>query len=500
MYRVEADFPPHKEHIYTFSIDGVSYENMVTRSELDRRARENNDAPSKTERRASVTPNKTTTPRTSPKPNSTQKTADISFDPFGDNTGSAVNTDSFDPFSSNNNSNNNNNNKSFDSFDSTAPLGTTKQSDPFASTPSPTTSKSIAAQKKSSNTTANFDPFDDNSGGPSSDPFGSSPSSASSANNTKPTAKPVATSLNKPQQSGGKDSDLLAVGEATPPPKPQRRASAIEIQQDFADMTFTAAPAPKPVVAAAQHSSGPAEPNSPSEDQKKAAEEELCKDPWKAKNLVDLDLSGKESKEKARRQSVATGKGPTLGDLMGNPNTRRTSIGAGDAPVMGGASQPQQQPQHPASEPNDDPFGAPALLVATNVNSAQQFQQQQQQGFASNSISAFNSTFDPYANMPPPQPVGAAMGAQQQRRASGVGMMGTSMMGGGAPMQQQQYQQPQYMQQQPMSMGGNGMGNGMSVAPQQQRRASGVGMMQGMGMQSQPANGGKSSLDNLGSW
>ena len=231
----------------------------------------------------------------------------------------------------------------FDPFDeSPAPAPAAKSSaaaslfDAFDESPQP----AKTATKKASGT--NFDAFGSDPFGASSDPFASPAPAAAPAQRT-PASQPAKAAAPAPKAAAPApapaaskavpnffDDDFApAAPPAAPaandfgnfgaaPAAPQRRSSAVEISNDFAGLTFAAAPAPAPVMAAA-----PAPVMAPAPVAEAAP---ASNDPWSQSNLVNLDLSGRDA---APKRPSATTQGPSLASMMHVPTNSRASFTAG---------------------------------------------------------------------------------------------------------------------------------------------------------------------------
>jgi len=126
--------------------------------------------------------------------------------------------------------------------------------------------------------------------------------------------------------------------------KSTRRSSAAEISLDFAGLSFVAAPEPPKMAAVPR--------DVPAAVPQPVKTEEVELDPW-ASNLVDLDLSNRT----AQRRSSLQNSGPSLNNLMGQPNQPVTN----------------RRPSWTAQEmlnSLDDPFGAPPILTASAMPTA----------------------------------------------------------------------------------------------------------------------------------
>lgn len=211
--------------------------------------------------------------------------------------------------------------------------------DPFSSSPAPSHS---------------HDPFAPSPNPAQRDPFAVSapPSRAADPFAAPPAAAPSHTTHNaqaRHQQQQNTQDIFNFDAPTASATKPNRRASAIEIAQDFADLSFgnpVPPPAPTPVVMPQPAPLAP-------EPVKEAAP----LDPWQT-GLVDLDLSSKSASN--RRQSTIANSGPTLDSLMGsNPvPQRRSSMTVGSMPP----TQPSMMPVVPPTQNNafSDPFAATA--------------------------------------------------------------------------------------------------------------------------------------------
>jgi hypothetical protein len=218
---------------------------------------------------------------------------------------------------------------------------------------------------------------------------------------------------------------------------------------DFAGLAFVAASAApatqQPQTTASRLDSQPAEeiaaeptPNSSN-----------LKDPWHATNLVDLDFTGKNSKQQTQARGSITGQGPSLDNLMGKPTVRRTSVGGGQINVDALTAPPQ--PPAPASV---DPFGAPNMLFAGNQFAPTAPQQQ----------------FQPTSSVMGGRP----MGGVQQQTGAGMNAMNRSP---------------------PVNPFGNSTGVGGAGMGMQQRGS--ITGSYGMNSIPNPAKPAPNSLDNL---
>ncbi len=299
------------------------------------------------------------------------KHMDDTFDPFAPS--STCSTSTFDPFggSAEDPFEKAPVKKIIDPFGPTAdPFGA--NNDPFgnsntASQQSVVTPKSVThtlfGSVESATAPSSFDPFSSSavisithdpfapSPAPSSDPFGSN-SSHISSQSFDPFAAPATATTSRPAQtlhSQQHQPDIFSFDAPVPTSssKPNRRASAIEIAQDFADLSF-ASPAPVASVQTLAIQEPVVQPTVMPDKEASPV------DPWQT-GLVDLDLSGKSSNN--RRQSLNANSGPTLDSLMSSTPSaqRRSSMTAGASINVG-----QQMGMPVASPPQTEllnPFG-----------------------------------------------------------------------------------------------------------------------------------------------
>lgn len=348
-YRIEAQSNITSENDYIFTIDGIRFTDLPEKALAQKRA--SATAPQQVDnsrygndpqvRRSSVgETSKPQAQRTSVSNNAAPARTQFQsptnkkneeFDPFGTNK-----TDAFDPFG---------NEAPASNFD---PFGNTSKPSSAQTTPQPAPTQQNKSVAKSIFDTVDEPPAADLKSS-SFDAFGNDPFNGS--NNRVPVAKSTSSDFDpfgekKPSPNKGfapPPNNPPARKASTPTPDfssqpvqgATRRASAIEIQQDFAGLSFEAPkaqPAPEPV-------QQPRDAPKPAETE--PVKEQLV-DPW-ASNLVDLDLSGKTTA--TRRTSMQTNSGPSLNQMMGGNPQRRASMGP----------------------TNSDPFGAPEILPTSNL-------------------------------------------------------------------------------------------------------------------------------------
>lgn len=435
MFRVEASTALTSDPVYIFSIDGVKFENFMSRDEAKRLPKQ--DEPQK---RPSIVTAKAPAPRANTAPDRVVATnvastvvgnsSSNSFDPFAPSSASA----SVDPFAT-----------------PSAPA------DPFA--PAPTAASRAfggAAVDPFAPPAAVIDPF----APPAAviDPFAPAPTSASAAFPTS--AFETSGASNDPFFSGESTvkkpfvppagSHATFASQATNS-APARRQSAVEIMGDFAGMSSDLPP-PMATPVMLQ------EPPKNISNSDIASQNTAPSDPWSS--LVDLDLNKKSPAENSAQRRASINAGPALNTQLkgdtGAANNRRGSM-----PSM---SSGEFNPFPPAAPPQNrgaggyggDPFAA----AASQPYQQQPFGGQPQYGMGMGGGAAAN----PFGPGPAAGPAyGAGLNA-------GFGM-GPSM-GMGAPN---------------MGMGGNNMGMGMGGAY--------GAPTAGRGYQQQPQS--KSSLDSL---
>ena len=334
MFRVEADIGLTTEHTYTFSIDGVKFVDMPRKPLAGSKGKTTpKSEPFGAEgRRASAGGDKPSTSNNAPRGNFQS--------PFApSNNRGSVSGGGADPFSSGGDS--------FDPFgddDGFKPSKSGSATKAQKSTPPAASgaNKSSAAtslfasfdeEPASSAADNSFDPF--GSSGNNNSGFGSAPSDPFAAPQSTPPQKAPkkATPIAAAPAKKAAEPDLFGNFDAVVPPaapatksedpfassvstnRPARRSSAQEIQLDFAGLSFAPEPPKKaePVIVAPAPEPEPAPVETPK-----------IVDPWDAaKNLVNLDLGGRNTKP-VQRQSVSSG--PTLDAMMGVQSQRRTSM------------------------------------------------------------------------------------------------------------------------------------------------------------------------------
>ena len=340
MFRVEANTSLTSDPVYIFSIDGVKFEQFMTRDEAMRmpKQEEVQKRPSVTnklppaQRSGSITNNKPAVATNTAQKVVTKTESDL-FDPFAPAPEAA--SASVDPFAPTPAA-------PVDAFSAGA-------SDPFAPTPAAAPSSQVdpfaPSQSAAAFPTSSFE-----SSGPSDDPFFSGASTAK-----KPFAPPAGSQATFATQASNS--------------APARRQSAIEIMGDFAGMTADAPPPPKASVML------PEPPKTAVETTQGGAPAKTAPtDPWAS--LVDLDLNKKGPSEQHAQRRASINAGPALssqmkGDDKSN-NNRRGSMpampsgninpfGPSSAPQNGGMPQNGGDPFAAVQQPyqQQQPFGKP---------------------------------------------------------------------------------------------------------------------------------------------
>lgn len=421
LFRIEAQSNVTVENDYIFTIDGIRFSDLPPKpvaggrkSTTETNSRYGNEV--NNVKRSSV--GETTTAQ--PQQRSSVNTRHAFQSPPAAKSRSS---DDFDPFESNNN----NKSGTFDPFGNTTSTGAHNGGgfDPFSNnTPPSNDTRSRPAQNNTQNksaaksifdsvedetpaNTSSFDAFGDN------DPFNHQPTNTNANSdfgfdafgegNKKPTPvkavapPPVQPIQKKPVNNPTPDFFSQPVAN-NPPAQSGRRASAVEISMDFAGLSFESKSTGAPVQAqlAQQPRDVPkaAEPEPPKEEE--------TVDPW-ASNLVDLDLSGRSTAQ--RRSSLQATGGPSLNQMMGNTNQRRSSV-----------------------NPND-PFGAPDILPLNNpIPPAQPIRPLN----PSQAISSLGPPAAPYG-VPPPVGYGAPAPAPGYGAGRSSMTMPPAYGSGGAP-------------------------------------------------------------------
>lgn len=443
IYRVEANIGVASEHFYTFSVDGVRFVEMPTKAatnnNTNRRPSSNRNSitvnngrneaktfsASPPQRRASTGTILTSGDRNSFAQSDFMDNKTNSFDPFDS-------TDGVDPFASSSPTNNISRN-----------ITRTKSSSPpvAVAVPVKTTTaslfdnfddeeESVVVQPSRS---VNFDPFGaspssdpfEQTASPSTDPFGTSSSASyqTSFNSNAPKlAAPVekqSTVMRRASLSQQTTTDFLSTSNddlfsAPSEEKSYNKKSADEISRDFAGLRFDV---PAPVVPSFSLPTNKEE-ELPKEEEP-VQEEVIPTDPWDVKNLVDLDLTGK-NKQVARKQSSVAG--PSLDSLMGghhnNNSVRQQPSFSSNSSVT------TSDPIFALINKGTDPFGN-STLTPSSLSSTPPPAQRPVMLSHADTISSFGQP-PPYMMQPPPRPVyGLGLGVQQQSPPFGgpTGMM-----------------------------------------------------------------------------
>lgn len=550
-YRVEISLNIGSEYVYVFSIDGLPFSQMPDKSMVRARSlakADNNSrygssdfqtssttpAPSTNAatRRASLgaasgTSNNTSNNRLSAPRGTFQSPAggktiggDGTFDPFESTNEPAA----FDPFAS-------------EPASKPSRAQPSRQSaaavDLFDSSPGPTntreavTTASTAATISHSHAAITFDAFSD-APGQSSDPF-SSPAPAASAkpaasavdfdpfgSTPSPPNKPVAAAFPPPKAPATSAATALFQSFDEPLPgqdlfggssvqtgtikPPARRSSAQEISMDFAGLAFGPAPSMPPMQVqqppvSTSTSMATSAPTVASPEAFAREADKPSNDPWAHGSLVDLDLTGKSQ---AVKRNPSTSAGPSLNTMLGvttsQPASRRSS-------VQGGA---QLTPADLLNSMND-PFGAPALLSATQPGPAPIGMNVGGGGMVPanrpvmSPALAISSLGNPMSGAPPMMasgygapPRGPALAPSTLGGPMPMGGMGGGIGGGmaAAPGGMMGGPRPQHRASIGGPMGGGAMGGGMSAMGNRSGYTSGISMPSS-------TQAPKSSLDSL---
>lgn len=512
LFRVEASIGLTSEHTYIFSIDGVKFIDMPRKpvsSGVGSKAKPfssggGNNSEDRTEQhRRTVT--------TGSIPNSSRNNNNLQS-PFANPPRSSFNSNnndnSFDPFADQSKGT-----AAFDPFGTAPPGGggsATKSGTPSstagrpAARPTPPAhSKSFSQQSHATQSTATslFGNFDDNDSSTHSgashstagfgaapqqslafDPFGNDSSHGAAADPFATHAPQV--HIAPPQKKlepkrsslGGAAPvvDLFDSSPAAPVPrtvspaakgaddffssssngqqpaaggKIQRRNSAQEISMDFAGLSFTT-PAPQNPAPKSPEVVVPVPPQPEPETQPET--NGATKDPWgAAKNLVDLDLSGRGAAAHRQAARASVTQGPTLDNLLGVPGSggmggRRASFNSTAMPV-----DPFAQPPQPAmgfGGANSTSFygaggmGQPGMVGGGQMMPGAPVAPAYGRGLGSGP--AVQPPLNPFtAHQQQQQPVQGVMGGRGSMGGMSVGAGGYS--GYQAPgSQQQQQQQP----------------------------------------------------------
>lgn len=332
-FRIEASVTLSQDN-YVFSVDGVRFFDMP-RVPIGGFKKETNattsgryaavTAPASTTAHASTVSTSAPSRQSQPRGSASASLAAQEFDPFASSSAPA------DPFAQ-------------PLSGSTQPSGAKQSnllfddaSDPFAGSDDPFAAKHKPAAVAASNA---FDPF--------ASPAAPAPVSARAA---APVTVNTAASAPVPDFFALPAAPSTPVAKAHPQTQPQafdpfaaapleppvftasssgRRQSASDIARDFADLSFSAAPALTAQQAQPAQQQSVLDTTAVNASQSQQGETENAVDPWHA-GLVDLDLSGKQSA--ARRASVnAANTGPSLSSLMTSaPQQRRSSMTANAA-------------------------------------------------------------------------------------------------------------------------------------------------------------------------
>lgn len=401
MFRVEANTGLTSDPVYIFSIDGVKFEDFMTRQEAQKLPKQEEPAkrpsvttakPAAATRAGSFTADK---PVTATKAATVVVTKSSTFDLLD----ASDNTPAADPFTA-----------SSSSADPFAPSPAAKpspdpfapSSDPFAPAPAPapTASDPFAPVNKSSGLSG----FE--SSGSTNDPFFSG-----EATHKKPFAPPAGSQATFATQASNS--------------APARRQSAIEIMGDFAGLTVTAPPPQPASVMLPEPSNNSMNMSDPSEQIK--AQKAAPTDPWAS--LVDLDLNKKPASEQHAQRRASINSGPALSSMKGNDaaaaNNRRGSMPSMASGEFSGNSNPFAPPAAPPQQyggmGGGDPFAAA---------SPQPFQGQQPYGMGGAGVGGNPFGGGPSGGMGAPQGYGGGMGAPQ---GYGGGMSNGGMAGFGGP-------------------------------------------------------------------
>ena len=453
IYRVEANIGVASEHFYTFSVDGIRFLEMPYKASNNSRRlsavnkssavpSNNNNYASPPQRRASTG---TITNNSAERRNLGSNDApnnSSSFDPFESN-------ESIDPFASSPSSNNNNNSNSkaiARTKSASPPVAVAVQIKPSASASLFDNFDDDEPAPQTAEVTADFDPFVSSStpivDQSSFDPFATSPSSNSFTNNNNnnsnnsnnnytsnavkiaaPTSKQVSVARHRPSISHSSTTDFLSTssedlfvsqnneqdlfGGAGPSVS---KKSAADISKDFAGLTFDV---PSPVVPTFPVATSKVV-ETPKEEVFVQEEAPASKDPWDVKNLVDLDLTGKNKQVARKQTSVA---GPSLDSLMGGASFQSCTAVRQQPAAFSNPSLPPSDPLFALINKGTDPFGNTSLITPStltpSVSSATNPPVMMMSGFGQPA---------PYQQQAPTPPVyGMGLGSQPPPQFGGLG-------------------------------------------------------------------------------